>query len=168
MKSRASHHPYRTICTAIACLLTLSIEQIATGQAAQQDQSPNSLEKCPTIAVSCPFDLGYAKPLTFTASVDGLAPAALDYVWAVSAGTILEGQGTATIKVDMSSMGGQAITATVTIYGLPKSCHTQASCSLIPGVPPSPAVLFDTYYPKAIGAAAPKRTRRRRKTIRLH
>jgi hypothetical protein len=167
MKSRASHHPYRTLCSAIACLLTLSSEQTATGRAAQ-DQSPNSLEKCPTISVSCPSKLDYEKSLTFTALVNGIAPETIRYDWKVSAGTILEGQGTATIKVDTSTIGGQAITGTVTIYGLPKSCHTQASCSLAPVDAPSPAVLFDRYYPKSIGAAVPKRTHRRRKTTRLH
>jgi hypothetical protein len=164
MKLRANHGLSRRLCAAVACLLTLSIEQTAIGQAAQ-GQNPNSQEKCPTVSVSCPSNLDYSKPVIFKASLMGVAPEAIRYEWKVSAGTILEGQGTATITVDP---GGQAITATVTLSGLPDICSTRASCSLAIIDRPAPAVLFDTYYPKSIGAAVPKKTRRRRKTIRLH
>lgn len=168
MKSRANHLSYRTLCTTLACLLTLSIEQTAAGQAAQQDETSNSQEKCPTIAVSCPPLPDYAKRVIFKASLLGIAPETIRYDWKVSAGTILEGQGTAMIKVDVSTLGGQAITGAVTVYGLPESCSTRASCSTAPLDAPSPAVLFDKYYPKSIGAAVPKRTCRRRKTIKQH
>ena len=168
MNWKANHRASLGLWAAVACLMTLSIEQTAISQTAQQDKSSSLLEKCPTISVSCPSNLDYEKPLTFTAIVNGIAPDTIRYDWEVSVGTILEGRGTETIKVDISGMGGQAITASVKIYGLAKGCHTQASCSLVPGVPPPPAVLFDTYYPKAIGAAAPRTTRRRRRPITQH
>jgi hypothetical protein len=164
MKSRANHLSCRTLCIAVACLLTLSIEQ-TTSQAEKQDQRVDSQEKCPVVSVSCPSDLDYSKPVIFKASLMGIAPEAIRYDWTVSAGTILEGQGTAMIKVDP---GGQVITGTVTIFGLPQNCSTKASCSLPVSDPAAPAVLFDTYYPKSIGPAGPKKTRRRRKTTRLH
>jgi hypothetical protein len=166
MNLRVTHRASLGLWVAVASLLTLSLEQAVISQVAQQDKSSSLLEKCPTISVSSPSSLDYEKPLTFSALVNGIAPDTIRYDWEVSVGTILEGQGTGTIKVDISGMGGQAITASVTIYGLAKSCHTQASCSLLPGIPPPPAVLFDTYYPKALGAAAPRMTRRRRRPIR--
>jgi hypothetical protein len=168
MRLRANHRPYQTLCTAIARLMTLSIDQAAISQASQQDATPASQENCPTISVSCAYDFGHEESKIFTASIDGILAETIRYDWAVSSGTILEGQGTATIKVDVSAVGRQAITATVTVHGLPTSCATKASCSFGPSTPPPPTVLFDTYYPKSIGAAVPKKTRRRRRSPRLH
>ncbi len=166
MKLGANPHLFRRLCTAVACLLTLSIEQTVISQVARQAERVDSEEKCPVISVRCPSDFDYTKPAIFKASISGIAPEGIRYDWTVSSGTILEGQGTTTIKVDP---GGQVITATVTISGLPDSCPARrASCSLLIAIAPSPAVLFDTYYPKSIGAAVPKKTHRRRRTTRLH
>lgn len=165
MKLRANHRLSRRLCTAVACLLTLSIEQTVISQVERQAERVDSQEQCPTVSVSCPSDLDYTKPAMFKASISGIATDGIRYDWTVSSGTILEGQGTATITVDP---GGQVITATVTVSGLPNSCSTQASCSLPIADAAPPAVLFDTYYPKSIGAAARKKTHRRRKTTRPH
>jgi hypothetical protein len=169
MKARANPHPYRTLCTAVVCLLTLSLEQTAISQAVQLDQSPSSQEKCPTVSVSCPSCYDHAIPVTFTALLYGDVADTIRYDWALSAGTILEGQGTATIKVDTSDVDEQVITAEVRVHGLPTGCGTQASYSLMMrGDPPPIATLFDRYYPESIRAAVPKKTHRRRRTPRLH
>ena len=102
---------------------------------------------CPTVSVSCPSDIDVGQPITFTASVSGgEAGASFTYNWSVSAGTISSGQGTSTITVDTAGIGGQSVTATVSIGGADPSCTgTTASCTT--GVkPPKPiAQKFDEY-----------------------
>ena len=169
MKFRAKHHSYRILGAAVVFLLTHSINQLANSEVAPQDQSSNLQEKCPTVSVSCPSCYDRAIPVMFTALIDRTVADTIHYDWTLSAGTILEGQGTATINVDTRHVDEQVITAEVRVHGLPTGCGTQASYSLmIRGDPPPPAVLFDVYYPKSIGAAAPNKTRKRRKTIKQH
>ncbi len=99
---------------------------------------------CPTISVSCPADVPQDSPITFTASVVGEAPS-VTYNWSVSAGTITSGQGTSSIQVDTTGLGGQTVTATVEVGGLDPACARTASCST-QVIPPKPvAVRFDEY-----------------------
>jgi hypothetical protein len=53
------------------------------------------------------------------------------YNWQVSTGRIIEGQGTASVKLDMTGFGGHSPTASVTISGFDSACARTASCSLI-------------------------------------
>ena len=102
---------------------------------------------CPTVSVSCPTDVEPNQPITFTASVtSGAEGATWTYNWSVSAGTISSGQGTSTITVDTTNLGGQSVTATVSIGGADPSCTgTTASCTANVKVPPAPARKFDEY-----------------------
>jgi hypothetical protein len=102
---------------------------------------------CPTVSVSCPTDVEANQPVTFTASVSGgAAGASWTYNWSVSAGTISSGQGTSTITVDTANLGGQSVTATVSIGGADPSCTgTTASCTTSVKPPPTPARKFDEY-----------------------
>lgn len=102
---------------------------------------------CPTVSVSCPSDIDAGQPITFTASVSGGEPgASFTYNWSVSAGTISSGQGTSTITVDTAGIGGQSVTATVSIGGADPSCTgTTASCTTGVKPPPRPPVKFDEY-----------------------
>ena len=102
---------------------------------------------CPTVSVSCPTDVEANQPITFTASVSGgAAGASWTYNWSVSAGTISSGQGTSTITVDTANLGGQSVTATVSIGGADPSCTgTTASCTTSVKPPPTPARKFDEY-----------------------
>jgi len=118
----------------------------ATGQnlpAQGQLQPPTYVKQtCPTISVSCPSDLG-SKPLTLTANIIGGDPAApLTYEWTVYGGTIIQGQGTPTIKLKPD--GGTSYTGAVEIGGLNPGCPSKASCSLIV-CPPPPITMFDSY-----------------------
>ena len=74
--------------------------------------------------------LTIGQPVTFTASVtggpEGFAPT---YNWSVSAGTITSGQGTSTITVDTAGLGGQTVTATVSIGGADPTCTATNSCT---------------------------------------
>ncbi len=68
------------------------------------------------------------------------------YNWSVSVGTISSGQGTSTITVDTTGIGGQSVTANVTIGGADPSCTgTTASCTTPVKPPPAPPRKFDEY-----------------------
>jgi hypothetical protein len=97
--------------------------------------------------VSCPTDVEPNAPITFTASVSGGAEgASWTYNWSVSAGTISSGQGTSTITVDTTGLGGQSVTATVNLGGADPSCTgTSQSCTTSVKVAPPPARKFDEY-----------------------
>jgi len=63
----------------------------------------------------------------------------------VSAGTISSGQGTSSITVDTTGLGGQSVTATVEIGGLDPACSRTASCTATVTAPAPPATKFDEY-----------------------
>jgi hypothetical protein len=85
---------------------------------------------CPTVSVTCPDTVNEGSSITFTANVSGgdtsVSPT---YNWSVSAGTIASGQGTPSVTVDTTGLGGQSITATVNVGGYPPECQTTASCT---------------------------------------
>jgi hypothetical protein len=102
---------------------------------------------CPTVAVTCPDDTEAGTAITFTANTAVGNPAPkLTFYWTVTAGTIMDGQGTERIKVDTKNLGGKTITATVKVDGFDPACNNTASCStpivsrkkLIPSDQPSP------------------------------
>jgi len=82
---------------------------------------------CPTVNVSCPSDVEYGAPITYSATVN--PGGNVTYNWSVSAGTITGGQGTSSITVDTANLGGQTVTATVEVGGLATACPRTASCS---------------------------------------
>lgn len=85
---------------------------------------------CPTIRVSCPDSVPVGSPITFTASVEqGDASVTPTFNWSVSAGTITSGQGTSSITVDTTGIGGQTVTATVDVGGYDRSCSGSNSCT---------------------------------------
>src|SRR4029450_2657336 len=62
------------------------------------------------------------------------------------AGTIPGGQGSNTMSVDTTNLGGQSVTATVSLGGVDPSCGgTTSSCSVTIKTPIQPAVKFDEY-----------------------
>jgi hypothetical protein len=101
---------------------------------------------CPTVSVSCPSEVDLGQSITFTASVANDSGLSLTYNWSVSAGTISSGQGTSTITVDTTGLGGQTVTATVSLGGADPSCTgTTASCSTSVKPPPAQPQKFDEY-----------------------
>ena len=100
---------------------------------------------CATVSVYGPENITEGAPATFTASLSG-GGAGINaaYDWTVTNGTIIGGQGTNMITVDTKGMGGQAITATVNIAGMPPNCGHTASFTVTPGVPVK-AKKFDEY-----------------------
>jgi len=101
---------------------------------------------CPTVSVSCPNQADPGTPATFNATISPDPGVPVTYNWSVSAGTITGGQGTNSITVDTTGLGGQTVTGTVSLGGLDPSCTgTTASCSVTITAPAPPAVKFDEY-----------------------
>ncbi|HEV2706498.1 MAG TPA: hypothetical protein VGV59_11275 [Pyrinomonadaceae bacterium] len=85
---------------------------------------------CPTVRVSCPDSVQPGSPITFTADVsDGDRNVTPTFNWTVSAGTISSGQGTSSITVDTTGLGGQTVTATVDVGGYGAECRASNSCT---------------------------------------
>lgn len=99
---------------------------------------------CPAVEVTCPTALGIDQPLTFTSRYNGgttgINPV---YNWTVSAGTIIEGQGTDTIKVDTTGMAGQTIRASLSLGGYNLECA--ANCAVTMPVPKYTSRRFDEF-----------------------
>jgi hypothetical protein len=110
------------------------------------DSCKDCVPPCPTVNVSCPDSVDQGAPITFTANVSGGDPnLSLTYNWSVSAGTISSGQGTSSITVDTTGIGGSTVTATVELGGVAPICTRTASCSTQIRLPPANCRKFDTY-----------------------
>src|SRR5215208_4729604 len=85
---------------------------------------------CPAIEIVCPTNVAIDQPLTFTSRYSGGVPTNVKpvYNWTVSAGTIIEGQGTDTIKVDTKGLAGQTVRASVSMDGYNLECA--ADCAV--------------------------------------
>ena len=93
---------------------------------------------CPDVSITCPTVIVPDQPLTFSSNVSGGSTTVTPiYSWTVSAGTIIEGQGTPTIKVDTTGLAGQTVRATLSMDGYQLDCS--ASCAVQIPIPlPNP------------------------------
>jgi hypothetical protein len=87
---------------------------------------------CPAIEIVCPTDIALGQPITFTSRLTGGVPANTNavYNWTVSAGTIIQGQGTDTIKVDTAGLGGQTVRASLSVGGYNLECAADCGVSV--------------------------------------
>jgi len=101
---------------------------------------------CPTVSVDvAATSPDEGTPVTFTANLAGGAPNLRPaYNWSLTGGSIISGQGTPAITVDTRGLGGQTITASLDLAGLPPSCRGNASASVSPLAPRKPTQ-FDEY-----------------------
>ena len=100
---------------------------------------------CPTIEIVCPTNIGIDQPLTFTSRANGGTPSIpAVYNWTVSAGSIIEGQGTNTIKVDTSGLAGQTVRAYLTMPGY-GTLNCSADCGVSIPVPHITSRKFDEF-----------------------
>lgn len=130
----------------LAGVAAFAPRSMAQSQTWSQKEISKSDPQCPTVSVSCPSQREDGQPLTFVVTVNGADPeAVLTYTWTTYGGTIIEGQGSPTIKLKAERWKGQSFTATVTIGGLNPACSSTASCSLLPGLPPPPRSKFASY-----------------------
>src|SRR5215212_7109840 len=87
---------------------------------------------CPAVEIVCPTQIAMDQPLTFSSRLAGGVPATATpvYNWSVSAGTIIEGQGTSTIKVDTTGLSGQTVTAMLSVGGYTLECAADCAVSI--------------------------------------
>jgi hypothetical protein len=87
-------------------------------------------QNCPGVSVTpYSFEIAAGDTLVFIAGTTGVE-INVSYNWTISAGTIISGQGTAKIMVNTDGLGGQYVTATVELKGLPAKCTNTASSSV--------------------------------------
>lgn len=99
---------------------------------------------CPNVSIYCPDTVTLGAPVTFTANLSGgTAGITPIYNWTVSAGTIISGQGTPSIQVDTTGLGGQSITANLAVEGYSLNCP--ATCTV--QVPRKISSTLVDYYP---------------------
>jgi hypothetical protein len=99
---------------------------------------------CPNVSIYCPDSVTLGAPVTFTANLSGGTPGITPiYNWTVSAGTIISGQGTPSIQVDTTGLGGQSITANLAVEGYSLNCP--ATCTV--QVPRKISSTMVDYYP---------------------
>jgi len=86
---------------------------------------PPPVPVCPNVVINCPDNVVLGEPVTFTSNVTGgSANITPTYNWTVSAGTIIEGQGTSSIRVDTTGLAGQTLTATLSMDGYGLDCSS--------------------------------------------
>jgi hypothetical protein len=99
---------------------------------------------CPNVSIYCPDTVTLGAPVTFSANLSGGTPNITPvYNWTVSAGTIISGQGTPSIQVDTTGLGGQAMTANLSVGGYNLNCP--ANCTV--QVPRKISSTMVDYYP---------------------
>jgi hypothetical protein len=100
---------------------------------------------CPAIEIVCPSTVEIGQPITFSSRLTGGVPANTNavYNWTVSAGTIIQGQGTDTIKVDTTGAGGQTVRASLSVGGYNLECA--ADCSVAVPLPKLVSSRFDEF-----------------------
>lgn len=87
---------------------------------------------CPAIEIVCPTNVRLDQPLTFSSRYTGGVPANVTpvYNWTVSAGTIISGQGTDTIRVDTTGLAGQTVRASLSMGGYNLECSGDCGVSI--------------------------------------
>jgi hypothetical protein len=107
--------------------------------------NPCNVATCPKVEISCPTNVVPGQPLVFTSRLvsSGFPNIKPIYNWTVSAGTIIDGQGTNTIRVDTTNLAGQQVQASLNMGGYPVDCL--ATCAVQIPVPPETCRKFDEF-----------------------
>lgn len=96
-------------------------------------QNVRPAPQCPQLVIACPLDMvEQDTQLRFSAMVASRdANPSLTYTWSLTSGRISEGQGTPSIIVDTTGLGGRRITAKVFVGGLGRECQSTLSCNIL-------------------------------------
>jgi hypothetical protein len=107
-------------------LVGLAFIVLIVGNAAAQTSS----QKCPVISVSCPKEgVWTGTSIKFFARIDGpIPPGEPEFKWSLSAGKIVEGQGTSTIIVNTEDLVFVPVVATLQVLGI-GDCSTNSTCT---------------------------------------
>ena len=106
-------------------LIILPILLVICGSSAAQEITPSPT--CPTIWVTGPAGATHpGDTAVFTVQVSGISSDKLSFSWLISSGTIISGQDTESITVQLVP-DSEFSTATVEVRGLPPGCKATAS-----------------------------------------
>lgn len=87
-------------------------------------------QKCPVISVACPTEgVWTGTPIKFFARIDGpIPPGKPEFKWSLSAGKIIDGQGTSSINVNTDDLVFVPVVATLQVTGIGE-CSTSSTCT---------------------------------------
>ncbi|MBL9019300.1 MAG: hypothetical protein JNL83_34250 [Myxococcales bacterium] len=80
-------------------------------------------DPCPAIQIKAPDSVPQGSKARVTANLIG-GVGRPTFRWSLTAGSIVSGQGTATIQIDTTGLAGTGISASVDLGGLPRECAT--------------------------------------------
>jgi len=101
---------------------------------------------CGTVTIDGPSEVEQGTPMVFKAKITGMIhPTKPEFKWKLSAGTITTGQGTEEIVVDSTGLGGQVVTATVELSGVPQGCKAASRATQVKGPAIACFLPFDRY-----------------------
>ena len=99
---------------------------------------------CGIVDIDGPATADLGTPLVLKAKVSNATTP--EFKWSVSAGTIIKGQGTDEITVDIARLSGVTVTVTVELVGAPSACKASASRTTEVTIPPFVCgMAFDEY-----------------------
>ena len=99
---------------------------------------------CAAVDIDGPATVDPGTPLVLKAKVSNASTP--EFKWSVSAGTIIKGQGSDEITVDIAGLSGLTVTVTVELVGAPLACKASASRTTEVPIPPFRcAMAFDEY-----------------------
>ena len=105
-----------------------------------------SSDRCQILSVESAAEADSGTYVVFSAKLNPEVPTAkAEFKWQITVGTIISGQGTSSITVDTSGLGGQSIDATVSVSGISTLCSTSANQSVAVLSPPPCGMAFDEY-----------------------
>lgn len=86
-------------------------------------------DKCQLVSLEVPAkEVDAGMSIVFRAKLNTIIPTAKpEFKWEITAGTITTGEGTPSITVDTTGLGGQSIEATVSVSGVSTICSTSAT-----------------------------------------
>jgi hypothetical protein len=108
------------------CLILIALALFAPSPAFAQ-----ATGKCPVLWLDGPTsDVLDGSRIVFSAHLTSVNPTARpEFRWETSAGTIVSGQNSSSITVDTVGLGGQTVTARVTVSGVASTCLMEATRS---------------------------------------
>jgi hypothetical protein len=103
--------------------------------------------KCQIVSVEAtPYQVEAGEPVVFKAMLNTIVPTAKpEFQWQLSGGTIVAGEGTASITVDTAGLGGRTIDVTVSVSGISTTCSTSVTQSVAIFLEPPCGLAFDEF-----------------------
>jgi hypothetical protein len=121
----------------------LSVSLLLTLASAANGQTPST---CGIVDIDGPSEVEPGTPLALKVKVTSIHTTKPEFKWNVSVGTIVGGQGTEQITVDTVGLGGQDLTVTVELSGVPLGCKGSASkTTKVKSQPMVCGLAFDQY-----------------------